>query len=679
MQRNKLALQKSEERFRLVVESAPNAIVMIGPTGLIEMVNAQTERVFGYTRVELLGKPIEVLVPERYRANHPGLRKSFFADPVSRPMGAGRDLYGLRKDGSEFPVEIGLNPIETDEGTMVLSAIVDISARKQLEERFRLVVKSAPNAIVMIGPTGLIEMVNAQTERVFGYTRVELLGKPIEVLVPERYRANHPGLRKSFFADPVSRPMGAGRDLYGLRKDGSEFPVEIGLNPIETDEGTMVLSAIVDISARKQLEERFRLVVESAPNAIVMIGPTGLIEMVNAQTERVFGYTRVELLGKPIEVLVPERYRANHPGLRKSFFADPVSRPMGAGRDLYGLRKDGSEFPVEIGLNPIETDEGTMVLSAIVDISARKRLEERFRLVVELAPNAIVMIGPTGLIEMVNAQTERVFGYTRVELLGKPIEVLVPERYRANHPGLRKSFFADPVSRPMGAGRDLYGLRKDGSEFPVEIGLNPIETDEGTMVLSAIVDISARKQLEERINAVNEQLTHMNRVATVGELSSSIAHELKQPLAAIVVNANAGLRWLANERPDLDESRAALSAIVSAGHRAGEIIESLRSMFKKGSQEKIPVQIDDVIQNVLALTRVELERKGIVIQTELTRPLPLVIGHDGQLQQVISNLVRNAVEAMNSVSPHARVLRVKTAFHDSEGVLVSIEELRNGH
>ena len=309
---------------------------------------------------------------------------------------------------------------------------------------------------------------------------------------------------------------------------------------------------------------------------------------------------------------------------------------------------------------------------------ALQRSEVGFRQVVESAPNAIVMSGPTGRIEMVNAQTERVFGYTRDELLGKPIEMLVPERYRPNHPELRKSFFADPVSRPMGAGRDLYGLKKDGSEFPVDIGLNPIETDEGTMVLSAIVDISARKRMEARIHAINDQLTHMNRVATVGELSSSIAHELKQPLAAIVVNANAGLRWLANERPDLDESRAALNAIVSAGHRAGEIIDSLRSMFKKGSQEKIPVQIDDVIQNVLALTRVELERKGIVIQTELTRPLPLVIGHDGQLQQVISNLVRNAVEAMNSVSPHARVLRVKSAFHDSEGVLVSIEDSGTG-
>ena len=139
LQRNKLALQRSEVGFRQVVESAPNAIVMIGPTGLIEMVNAQTERVFGYTRDELLGKPIEMLVPERYRPNHPELRKSFFADPVSRPMGAGRDLYGLKKDGSEFPVEIGLNPIETDEGTMVLSAIVDISARKRMEARIHAI------------------------------------------------------------------------------------------------------------------------------------------------------------------------------------------------------------------------------------------------------------------------------------------------------------------------------------------------------------------------------------------------------------------------------------------------------------------------------------------------------------------------------------------------------------
>jgi PAS domain S-box-containing protein len=252
------ALEKSEARFRRVVESAPNAMVMIGATGQIEMVNAQTELVFGYSRTELLGQPVEMLVPERFRIHHPELRNSFFNDPQSRPMGAGRDLYGLRKDNSEFPIEIGLNPIETEEGTMVLSSIVDISTRKRMEERFRRVVESAPNAMVMIGAAGQIEMVNAQAEHLFGYPRTELLGQPIEMLVPERFRKHHPGLRISFFHDPLSRPMGAGRDLFGLKKDGTEFPVEIGLNPIETEEGTMVLSAIVDISDRKHKEDRIQ-------------------------------------------------------------------------------------------------------------------------------------------------------------------------------------------------------------------------------------------------------------------------------------------------------------------------------------------------------------------------------------------------------------------------------------
>ena len=226
-----LALKQSEARLRQVVESAPNAMVMINPSGGIEMVNVQAERVFGYERAELLGKSIDMLVPERFRHNHPRLRASFFTRPVSRPMGAGRDLYGLKKDGTEFPIEIGLNPIETEQGTMVLSAIVDISSRKRLEERFRQVVESAPNAMVMINRQGLIEMVNAQAERVFAYDRKDMLGKSIEMLVPERFRKNHPNLRGSFFGGPVSRPMGAGRDLYGLKSDGSEFPIEIGLNP----------------------------------------------------------------------------------------------------------------------------------------------------------------------------------------------------------------------------------------------------------------------------------------------------------------------------------------------------------------------------------------------------------------------------------------------------------------
>jgi PAS domain S-box-containing protein len=277
-----------------------------------------------------------------------------------------------------------------------------------------------------------------------------------------------------------------------------------------------------DAASLRIAEDRYRQMVEAAPNAMVMINAAGRIEMVNAQAERVFGYDRSEMLGQPVERLVPERFRTNHPGLRDAFFLAPQSRPMGAGRELYGLRKDGSEFPVEIGLNPIETQDGTMVLSAIVDISERKRLEERFERVVEAAPNAMVMINASGRIEMVNAQAERVFGHARAALLGQPVEMLVPARFRSQHPGLRDSYFGHARPRPMGAGRELFGLRKDGSEFPVEIGLNPIETQDGMMVLSAIVDISDRKQKERRIEAALKE-----KDVLLGEIHHRVKNNLQ--------------------------------------------------------------------------------------------------------------------------------------------------------
>jgi PAS domain S-box-containing protein len=157
------ALRENERRFRLVVEAAPNAMVMISRTGQIVMVNAQAERVFGYSRAELVGQPVEMLVPERFRGHHPGLRAAFFVDPRPRPMGAGRELYGHKKDGSEFPVEIGLNPIETDGGTMVLSAIVDITERKEAElalrvseQRYGVLIDGVTDyAIFMLDPNGV--------------------------------------------------------------------------------------------------------------------------------------------------------------------------------------------------------------------------------------------------------------------------------------------------------------------------------------------------------------------------------------------------------------------------------------------------------------------------------------------------------------------------------------------
>ncbi|HEX4628866.1 MAG TPA: PAS domain S-box protein, partial [Gemmatimonadales bacterium] len=400
--RDVTARRKAEARFQAVVEATPSGVVMMDRAGKIVLVNREIERLFGYARDELVGHLIEILVPARLREQHPGYRTRFFSSPQTRAMGVGRELFGLRRDGTEFPVEIGLNPLETDEGLFVLASVVDITARKRAETRFRAAVESSPNGMVMIDREGKIVLVNREIERLFGYARDELLGRPIETLVPEQLRSRHPALRTGFFDDPHSRAMGAGRELFGRRKDGREVPVEIGLNPLETDEGLFVLASVVDISARKRAEERFRAAVESSPNGMVMIDRDGKIVLVNREIERLFGYNRAELLGQPIETLVPEQVRTRHPTLRTGFFADPQSRAMGAGRELFGRRKDGREVPVEIGLNPLETDEGLFVLASVVDITARKRAETRFRAAVESSPNGMVMIDREGKIVLVN-------------------------------------------------------------------------------------------------------------------------------------------------------------------------------------------------------------------------------------------------------------------------------------
>ena len=405
-------------------------------------------------------------------------------------------------------------------------------------------------------------------------------------------------------------------------------------------------------------EERFRLALESAPSGFVMVDRTGTIVLVNKETERLFGYARDQLLGRSIDLLVPERLRGGHPGYRTEFFAHPQARAMGGDRELHGVRNDGSEIPVEIGLNPIETDEGAFVLASVVDISARKRAEERFRVAVESAPNGMVMIDRSGRIILVNWEIERLFGYAREELLGQPIERLVPQRLRERHPGLRTAFFQQPQTRSMGAGRDLFGVRKDGVEIPVEIGLNPIETDEGLFVLASVVDIGARKRAEEELRRSNAELERFAYVAS---------HDLQEPLRMVGNYVQLlGKRYKGRLDSDADEF---IGFALDGAVRMQRLIEDLLAYSRVSSRgaELAPTDASAALAHALASLKLSIDETGARVTHD---PLPTVPADQSQIEHVFLNLIGNALKFRGSEPP---TIHVTAAQRDGDW-LFSVED-----
>jgi protein-histidine pros-kinase len=379
-------------------------------------------------------------------------------------------------------------------------------------------------------------------------------------------------------------------------------------------------------------------ILNTSADATIVSDQLGYIRIANEAAEALFGYDRGELIGQSIEILVPDTHRDRHRNLREHFASAPRARPMVAGLELYGRRKDGSEFRAEIALNPIETQDGLIITSTVQEIARTDDSEAYFKHLLELAPDAMIIIDERGKIAIVNRQAEEMFGYTRREMLGQPVEMLLPDRLRRVHVGHRTGYALEPRLRPMGQGQDLLARRKDGSEFPVEISLSPVKSDSGRFVSSVIRDVTKRKRMEDEIIAARQEALRANKANSA--FLAAASHDLRQPVQALSLLNGALRRTVKDERAlqMVDSQQHSLTAMTN-------LLNSLLDISRLDAGAVTPELEDFPINRLIDRLSDEFARQAQHQGLEFTScGCTTVVNSDPNLlAEIIQNFVSNAI------------------------------------
>jgi len=673
-------LRQAEEHIRAILEYSPNWIFLKDTEGRYLLVNREIERVFGVSQEQIKGKTdSEISPPEQaaeYRANdlkvlRAGLTMEF-------------EEIALLEDGPHTSIVHKFPLFDTHGNIYAIGGVAtDITERKRAEEarryseeQYRTVVEAASDAVISMDENGGILLANPATTRIFGYEPAELIGKSLTVLMPEFMRKLHEAGFRRYLATGQRHLNWQGTGVTGLRKNGQEFPVEVSFGEMTSNGHKVFTGFIRDISEKKRAEDElrkqkevFQKIFEHIPAMIGFVDKDDYIELVNPAWERAMGWTLKEIHEQNVDVFA-EAYP--DPQYRQMVL-DFVAGSTGEFKDLKVRVRDGRVIDVAVAV--VHLSDGTSVAIGR-DITERKRTEAelreseaRFRLVADSAPVMIWMAGTDKLCTYFNKPWLDFTGRSLDRELGNGwAEGVHPEDLGRCMTAYIQAFDHQEAFRME------YRLRRHDGEYRwvSDIGVPRFNPD-GTFAgyIGSCIDVTEQRRAEEQLHQAHEDLARVTRTQAMGELAAAIAHEVNQPLTAIITNGNFSLRHLEGANPNPEELRAAITEIVNDGTRASAVISRIRGLLLKGTSRRTELEINQIIQEVTILLRHELSRNRVSLRTDLAADLPRVAGDAVQMQQVLINLIMNAVEAMTTSTDRTRELLISSA-RSPEGVLVQV-------
>ena len=729
------ALRESEAWWREVFEHNPVMYFMVDATGKVQSVNAFGAAQLGYKADELIGQSVLTVFLEEDRELVKG-QLATCAGELGRSHSW--EIRKVRKDGTVLWVrENGKSVQRSGNDVIVLIACEDITERKRNEQRgaaayavTRVLAESdnltgaAPHILRAIGENlewdwGALWGLDREAAALrcdclwhvhdietaeFDTVSRERTIRVREGRLGQVWRSASP----SWIVDATIEPgfLRASAASRALLHGGVIFPIILDTEPLGVVEffsraarerdaeqlatlsaiGSQIGQFIKRRSAEAALranEERWRKLFETSHAGMALVGLDGVFTAANPALQRMLGHTEQEIVGRNVLELNPEEERAAT--------ADALARYRSGSLDERQvekkyLKKDGSPVWLNITTTLVPaTETATPFLQAVyVDVTERVRFEaalraseERWRAIFETAAVGIATEPLAGGVSSVNPAFQRLLGYSESELQKLTTFDFTHEDDLAATRKLRNGIITGPQRSYRLEKRYRH---KDGTIIWADVNASMVPATNSTPAFLAImvVDITARRHAEDALRVAQSELARVSRLTTMGGFAASIAHEVNQPLMAVVTNADTCLRWLAQDLPDLDEARQAAERTVNAGHRAADIIKTIRALARKSTAEMTRFDINSAITDILTLARGELQRHDILLETDFSAGVQPIMGDRVQLQQVILNLIRNGVEAMSTVTLRRRVLQVSSQIDERGDVVIAVTDTGTG-